>query len=197
MTTMRLSSIVLAAALISSCSSGSNTPGASPSISDTSPSTPEASVSPSIIPSPSMTSPVAQQGLDLDPVPFFFAPLDAMNLPDWMPQLSTVQMPADAAAYNASVGILAVVSVYYNANNGGDPVPVFSVQYMPENVYTDFQNMDGPQEVGNQVFSSDGNVVAVFGPQDYLFEPGSIDQQIVDEILQAAYNPESYEPKIN
>jgi hypothetical protein len=194
---MRISSIVLAAALISSCSSGSNTPGASPSISDASPSTPATSVSPSIIPSPSMSTPVAQQGLDLDPVPFFFAPLDAMNLPDWMPQLSTVQMPADAAAYNASVGILAVVSVYYNANNGGDPVPVFSVQYMPENVYTDFQNMDGPQEVGNQVFSSDGNVVAIFGPQDYLFDPGSIDQQIVDEMLQAAYKPESYQPKIN
>jgi hypothetical protein len=184
---LRITTLVLAAALISSCSSGSNTPEASPS-------TPEASVSPSTIPSPSMSSPVAQQGLDLDPVPFFFAPVDAtsQNLPDWMSQLSTVQMPADAVAYNASVGILAVVSVYYNANNGGDPVPVFSVQYMPENVYTDFQNMDGPQEVGNQVFSSDGNVVAIFGPQDYLFEPGSIDQQIVDEILQAAYKPESY-----
>jgi hypothetical protein len=187
---LRITTLVLAAALISSCSSGSNAPAASPS-------TPATSVAPSIIPSPSMASPVAQQGLDLDPVPYFFAPVDAMNLPDWMSQLSTVQMPADATAYNASVGILAVVSVYYNANNGGDPVPVFSVQYMPENVYTDFQNMDGPQEVGNQVLSSDGNVVAIFGPQDYLFEPGSIDQQIVDEILQLAYKPESYQPKIN
>jgi hypothetical protein len=189
---LQITTLVLAAALISSCSSSSNTPGASPS-------TPATSVAPSIIPSPSMSSPVAQQGLDLDPVPFFFGPVDAtsQNLPDWMSQLSTVQTTADAAAYNASVGILAVVSVYYNANNGGDPVPVFSVQYMPENVYTDFQNMDGPQEVGNQVFSSDGNVVAVFGPQDYLFDPGSIDQQIVDEILQAAYKPESYQPTIN
>ena len=188
---LRITTLVLAAALISSCSSSSNAPAASPS-------TPATSVAPSIIPSPSMSSPVAQQGLDLDPVPFFFGPVDAASqiLPDWMSQLSTVQMPADAAAYNASVGILAVVSVYYNANNGGDPVPVFSVQYMPENVYIDFQNMDGPQEVGNQVISSDGNVVAVFGPQDYLFEPGSIDQQIVDEILQAAYKPESYQPKI-
>lgn len=193
MTTLRITSIVLVAALISSCSSGGNTPV-------TSPSTPGTSVSPSIIPSPSMSSPVAQQGLDLDPVPFFFAPLDAtsQNLPDWMSQLSTVQTTADAAAYNASVGILAVVSVYYNANNGGDPAPVFSVQYMPEDVYTDFQNnMNGPQEVGNQVFSSDGNIIAIFGPQDYLFEPGSIDQQIVDEILQAAYNQQSYQPTIN
>lgn len=193
MTTLRITSIVLAAALVSSCSSGGNTPV-------TSSSTPGTSVSPSIIPSPSMSSPIAQQGLDLDPVPFFFAPLDAtsQNLPDWMSQLSTVQTTADAAAYNASVGILAVVSVYYTPLPGGpDPQPVFSVQYMPENVYTDFQNMDGPQEVGNQVFSSDGNVVAVFGPQDYLFDPGSIDQQIVDEILQAAYKPESYQPKIN
>lgn len=195
MTTSRITAIVLAAALVSSCSSGGNTPVASPS-------TPGTSVSPSIIPSPSMSSPVAQQGLNLDPVPFFFAPLDAtgQNLPDWMSQLSTVQTTADAAAYNASVGILAVVSVYYTPLPGGpDPQPVFSVQYMPGAVYTDFQNnMNGPQEVGNQVISSDGNIIAIFGPQDYLFEPGSIDQQIVDEILQlAAYNPQSYQPTIN
>lgn len=194
MKTIYVLPIALVAALISSCSSGGNTPSASPS-------TPGTSVSPSIIPSPSTSSPVAQLGLDLDPVPFFFAPVDATgqnNLPDWMPQLSTVQNTGEAASANAAAGILAVVGVYYNANNGGDPVPVFSVQYMPENVYTDFQNnMNGPQEVGNEVISSDGNVVAIYGPQDYLFEPGSIDQQIVDEILQLAYNPQSYQPAIN
>ena len=191
MTTLRITTLVLAAALISSCSSGSNSPEATPS-------TPATSVSPSIIPSPSMSSPVAQQGLDLDPVPFFFAPLDAtsQNLPDWMSQLSTVQMTADGAAYNESVGILAVVSVFYTPIEG-EPQSIFSVEYMPEEVYAGFQSMDGPQEVGNQVFSSDGNVVAVFGPQDYLFEPGSIDQLIVDEILQSAYKPESYQPTIN
>jgi hypothetical protein len=192
MKTVYVLPIALVAALISSCSSGGNTPVASPS-------TPGTSVSPSIIPSPSMSSPVAQQGLDLDPVPFFFAPLDAtsQNLPDWMSQLSTVQTTADAAAYNASVGILAVVGVYYNANNGGDPTPVFSVQYMPEEVYADFQNMDGPQEVGNEVISSDGNIIAIFGPQGELFEHGSIDQQIVDEIVDFSYNQQSYQPTIN
>jgi hypothetical protein len=147
-----------------------------------------------------MSSPVAQQGLDLDPVPFFFGPVDAtsQNLPDWMSQLSTVQMSAESVSAYTAEGILAVVSVYYTPLPGGpEPAPVFSVEYMPENVYTDFQNMDGPQEVGNQVFSSDGNVFAIFGPQDYLFDPGSIDQQIVDEILLKAYYPQSYQPKIN
>lgn len=193
MRTLRVLPVALLTAALSSCSFGSGTPEASPS-------TPEASVSPSTIPSPSTSSPVAQLGLDLDPVPYFFAPLDAtsQNLPDWMSQLSTVQVTGEAAAANAAAGILAVVGVYYNANNGGDPVPVFSVQYMPEAVYTDFQNnMNGPQEVGNEVIGSNGNIVAIFGPQGELFEHGSIDQQIVDEILDFSYNPQSYQPEVN
>ena len=191
MTTMKISSIVLAAALISSCSSGSNPPEASPSTPETSPST-------SIIPSPSMKTPVAQQGLDLDPVPYFFAPLDAtsQNLPDWMSRLSTVQMSADAAAYNASVGILAAVSVFY-APIEGEPISIFSVEYMTEEVYTGFQSMDGPQEVGNQVTSVDGNILAVFGPQGELFDTGSVDQETLYEIIDLAYDPQSFQAKIN
>ena len=191
MTTLRIATLVLAAALISSCSSGSNSPEATPS-------TPATSVSPSIIPSPSMSSPVAQQGLDLDPVPFFFAPLDAtsQNLPDWMSQLSTVQMTADVAAYNESVGILAVVSVFYTPLEG-EPQSIFSVEYMPEEVYAGFQSMDGPQEVGNQVISVDGNILSVFGPQGELFDHGSADQETLNEIIDFAYNPQSYQLKIN
>jgi len=145
-----------------------------------------------------MASPVAQQGLDLDPVPYFFAPVDAMNLPDWMSQLSTVQMPAESVTAYTAEGILAVVGVVYTPLPGGpEPTDIFTVQYMPEAVFTDFQNRDGPQEVGNQVLSVDGNILAVFGPQAAAYDPGSVDQQIVDEILQLAYKPESYQPTIN
>lgn len=192
MRTLHVLPVALLAAALSSCSFGSGTPEASPS-------TPEASVYPSTIPSPSTSSPVAQLGLDLDPVPYFFAPLDAtsQNLPDWMSQLSTVQTTGEAAAANAAEGILAVVGVYYNANNGGDPTPVFSVQYMPEEVYADFQSMDGPQVVGNEVINNNGNIIAIFGPQGELFEHGSIDQQIVDEIVDFSYNQQSYQSTIN
>lgn len=191
---VRIAKLFILAALVSSCSTGS--PAAENTSSGTSP-----SPSPSNSPSPSASIPVAQQGLDLDPVPFFFAPVDAtgQNSPDWMSQLSVFQSsPDDVAAYTAQ-GILAVVSVYYTPLPGGpEPTPVFSVQYMPENVYADFQNMNGPQEVGNQVITADGNVVAIFGPQGDIYDPGSIDQQIVNEIVQmAAYNPQSYQPTIN
>ena len=193
MRTLHILPVALVAALLTSCSFGGGTPEASPS-------TPEVSVSPSTIPSPSASSPVAQLGLDLDPVPYFFTPLDAtsQNLPDWMSQLSTVQVSGEAAAANTASGILAVVNVYYTPSPGGpDPQPVFSVQYMPEEVYADFQGMDGPQEVGNEVINSNGNIIAIFGPQGELFEHGSIDQQIVDEIVDFSYNPQSYQPTIN
>ena len=193
MTTLRITTLVLVAALISACSSSSNAPAASPS-------NPATSVSPSVVPSPSMSSPVAQQGLDLDPVPFFFAPADAasQNLPDWMSQLSTVQMPAESVSAYTAEGILAVVGVVYTPLPGGpEPTDIFTVQYMPEAVYTDFQNRDGPQEVGNQVLSVEGNIVAVVGPQASAYDPGSVDQLIVDEILQSAYKPESYQPTVN
>ena len=191
MTTLRITSIVLVAALISSCSTGDNA-------AEVSPSSPETSSSPSVEPSPSTSIPVEQQGLDLDPVPFFFAPVDAtsQNLPDWMSRLSTIQMTADGAAYNAEVGILATVFVLYTPIEG-EPLSIFQVDYMPEDVYAGFQNMDGPQEVGNQVLSVDGNVMGVFGPQGDLFEPGSVDQDTINEIIGFAYNPQSYQPTIN
>jgi len=191
MVNLRIPSVVLVAALISSCSTGDNT-------AEVTPSSPETSSSPSIEPSPSTSVPVEQQGLDLDPVPFFFAPVDttSQNLPDWMSRLSTIQMTADGAAYNAEMGIIATVFVLYTPIEG-EPISIFQVDYMPEEVYAGFQNIDGPQEVGNQVLSVDGNIMGVFGPQGELFEHGSIDQDTVNEIIDFAYNPQSFQPKFN
>jgi hypothetical protein len=107
-------------------------------------------------------------------------------------------MPAESVSAYTAEGILAVVGVVYTPLPGGpEPTDIFTVQYMPEAVYTDFQNRDGPQEVGNQVLSVEGNIVAVVGPQASAYDPGSVDQLIVDEILQSAYKPESYQPTVN
>jgi hypothetical protein len=188
---LRLIPIVLAAGLITSCSSDSSTPEALPS-------TPETSVSPSTIPSASISAPVAQLGLDLDPVPYFFAPLDAtgQDLPDWMSQLSTIQKSQSVSAEYAALGVSSVVSVNY-APAQGESLSLFTVFYMPEEVYADFQSMEGPSDFGSPLFNSDGKIVSVAGPQGELFEHGSIDQETINKIVDLIYNQQSYQPKIN
>lgn len=113
-----------------------------------------------------------------------------------MSKLSTSQNSESVAAEYAALGVSSVVSVNY-APEQGEPVSVFTVFYMPEEVYESFQSMEGLLDFPTYIVVSNGNIVSVAGPQGELFDHGSVDQENINEIVDLMYNPQSYKPEVN
>jgi hypothetical protein len=127
--------------------------------------------------------------VDLDPVPYSFHP--PMGLES---KLSVEPMTGDWADEAFAAGVTSAVTVTYTPDEG-EPMVLMSVYFMPESVFDESANPNEPPLYGMQVARADGNVLAVVGPQDSMFDSESEDGQKIGLLYEALYDPESYMPK--
>jgi hypothetical protein len=133
-------------------------------------------------------------GLDLDPVPFYFAPPIPENemVPGWESKLTTSPVADAWADELAAAGVRAAVNVFYNPDSG-DAQWLMAVYYMPESIF-DAGMQDVLPVYGNEISRSNGFVMSVEGPQGALFEPGSEDENNIQTLNTLIYDSANYLP---
>jgi hypothetical protein len=127
--------------------------------------------------------------VDLDPVPYSFHP--PMGLES---KLTVEPMTGEWVDQAYAAGVTSAVTVFYTPDEG-DPAILMGVYFMPESVFDGAANPNEPPLYGSEVARADGNVLAVAGPQDSMFDSESPDGINIGLLYQALYDPESYMPK--
>jgi hypothetical protein len=127
--------------------------------------------------------------VDLDPVPYSFHPPKGLET-----KLSVEPMTGEWAEQAYAAGITSAVTVFYTPGEGL-PIVLMGVYFMPESVFDAAANPNEPPLYGTQVDRADGNVLAVEGPQDSMFDSESTDGINIGLLYQELYDPESYMPK--
>ena len=133
---------------------------------------------------------LTQAGMvDLDPVPYSFHPPSGLET-----KLSVEPMTGEWADQAYASGVTSAVTVTYTPDEG-DPAILMGVYFMPESVFDGAVNPNEPPLYGSEVARADGNVLAVAGPQDSMFDSESEDGKNIGLLYEALYDPESYMPK--
>ena len=127
--------------------------------------------------------------VDLDPVPYSFHPPSGLES-----KLSVEPMTGDWADQVFAAGVTKAVTVTYTPDEG-DPAILMGVYFMPESVFDGAANPNEPPLYGSEVARADGNVLAVAGPQDAMYDPESEDGKNIGLLYEALYDPESYMSK--
>ena len=127
--------------------------------------------------------------VDLDPVPYSFHPPSGLET-----KLSVEPMTGDWADEVFAAGVTSAATVTYTPETG-EPVILMSAYFMPESVFDEAANPNEPPLYGTQVARADGNVLAVAGPQDSMFDSESEDGINIGLLYEALYDPESYMSK--
>lgn len=127
--------------------------------------------------------------VDLDPVPYSFHPPKGLES-----KLSVEPMTGEWADEAFASGVTSAVTVTYNPDDAESMV-LMDVYFMPESIFDEAVNPNEPPIYGTQVERADGNVLAVVGPQDSMFDSESEDGINIGLLYQALYDPESYMPK--
>jgi len=124
--------------------------------------------------------------VDLDPVPYSFHPPSGLES-----KLSVESMTGDWADEAFASGVESAVFVTYTPNEG-DPTTLMGAYFMPEVVFDAAANPSEPPIYGIEVARADGYVLAVAGPQESAYDPGSQDGINFGLLCDALYDPESY-----
>jgi hypothetical protein len=127
--------------------------------------------------------------VDLDPVPYSFHPPSGLDS-----KLTVEPMTGEWADEVFAAGVTKAATVTYTPE-GGDPVILMGVYFMPESVFDAAANPNEPPLYGSEVARADGNVLAVAGPQDSMFDSESEDGKNIGLLYEALYDPESYMSK--
>jgi hypothetical protein len=127
--------------------------------------------------------------VDLDPVPFSFHPPAGLEA-----KLSVESMTGQWADEAFAAGVESFSYVIYTPDEG-DPAILMGVYFMPESVFDGAANPNEPPMYGSEVARADGNVLAVAGPQDSMYDPESEDGKNIGLLYEALYDPESYMSK--
>jgi hypothetical protein len=127
--------------------------------------------------------------VDLDPVPYSFHPPKGLES-----KLSVEPMTGEWADEALAAGVTKAATVTYTPETG-EPVILMGVYFMPESVFDEAANPNEPPLYGTQVARADGNVLAVAGPQDSMFDSESEDGINIGLLYEALYDPESYMSK--
>ena len=127
--------------------------------------------------------------VDLDPVPYSFHPPSGLES-----KLTVEPMTGEWADQAYAAGVTSAVTVTYTPDKG-DPAILMGVYYMPESVFDGAVNPNEPPLYGSEVARADGNVLAVAGPQDSIYDPMSEDGKNIGLLYEALYDPESYMSK--
>jgi len=133
---------------------------------------------------------LTQAGMvDLDSVPYSFHPPKSLET-----KLSVEPMTGDWADDAFAAGVESAVFVTYTPDEG-DPTTLMGAYFMPEVVFDAAANPSEPPIYGIEVARADGYVLAVAGPQESAYDPGSQDGVNFGLLYDALYDPESYMPK--
>lgn len=127
--------------------------------------------------------------VDLDPVPYSFHPPSGLDS-----KLTVEPMTGEWADEVFAAGVTNAATVTYTPEEG-DPVILMGVYFMPESVFDAAANPNEPPLYGSEVARADGNVLAVAGPQDSMFDSESEDGKNIGLLYEALYDPESYMSK--
>jgi hypothetical protein len=127
--------------------------------------------------------------VDLDPVPYSFHPPSGLES-----KLTVEPMTGEWADEVFAAGVTKAATVTYIPEEG-DPVILMGVYFMPESVFDGAVNPNEPPLYGSEVARADGNVLAVAGPQDSMFDSESEDGKNIGLLYEALYDPESYMSK--
>jgi hypothetical protein len=127
--------------------------------------------------------------VDLDPVPYSFHPPSGLDS-----KLTVEPMTGEWADEVFAAGVTKAATVTYTPEEG-DPVILMGVYFMPESVFDAAANPNEPPLYGSEVARADGNVLAVAGPQDSMFDSESEDGKNIGLLYEALYDPESYMSK--
>jgi hypothetical protein len=133
---------------------------------------------------------LTQAGMvDLDPVPYSFHPPSGLES-----KLSVESMTGQWADEAYASGVTSAVTVTYTPDEGDSSI-LMGVYFMPESVFDGAVNPNEPPLYGSEVARADGNVLAVAGPQDSIYDPESEDGKNIGLLYEALYDPESYMSK--
>lgn len=127
--------------------------------------------------------------VDLDPVPYSFHPPSGLEA-----KLSVEPMTGEWADQAYAAGVNSAATVTYTPDEGQSTI-LMGVYYMPESVFDGAANPNEPPLYGSEVARADGNVLAVAGPQDSIYDPDSEDGKNIGLLYEALYDPESYMSK--
>lgn len=127
--------------------------------------------------------------VDLDPVPYSFHSSNGLES-----KLSVEPMTGTWADEVLAAGVTSAVTVIYTPDEG-EPVALMNAYFMPESVFDEAANPNEPPLYGTQMARADGNVLAVAGPQDSMFDSESPDGINIGLLYEALYDPESYMSK--
>jgi hypothetical protein len=127
--------------------------------------------------------------VDLDPVPYSFHPPKGLES-----KLSVEPMTGEWANEVFAAGVTSAVTVTYTPAEGESMI-LMSAYFMPESVFDAATNPNEPPLYGTQVARADGNVLAVLGPQDAMYDSESEDGKNISLLYEALYDPESYMSK--
>jgi hypothetical protein len=133
---------------------------------------------------------LTQAGMvDLDPVPYSFHPPSGLES-----KLSVEPMTGDWASEVFAAGVESAVTVTYTPDEGQKAI-LMGVYYMPESVFDAAANPNEPPIYGTEIARADGHVLAVAGPQDSIYDPGTDDGKNISLLYDALYDPESFMAK--
>ena len=133
---------------------------------------------------------LTQAGIvDLDTVPYSFHPPAGLET-----KLSVEPMTGQWIDDAFVAGMESAVAVTYTPDEG-QPAVLMGVYYMPESVFDAAANPNEPPIYGTEIARADGHVLAVAGPQDSIYDPGTDDGKNISLLYDALYDPESYMAK--
>ena len=127
--------------------------------------------------------------VDLDTVPYSFHPPAGLET-----KLSVDPMTGLWIDDAFAAGMESAVTVTYTPDEG-QPAVLMGVYYMPESVFDAAANPNEPPIYGTEIARADGHVLAVAGPQDSIYDPGTNDGKNISLLYEVLYDPESYMAK--
>jgi len=126
--------------------------------------------------------------ISLAPVPY------ELQLPEEIARnLSVEAISGDWAKEVERWGGEAASLVYYQPAEGSRSI-LMSVYYFPADKFDAAQNPNEPPSFGREVIRKDGKVLSVAGPQDTIFDAGTVDAKNVVASNALIYEPENYSP---
>lgn len=127
--------------------------------------------------------------VDLASVPYSFHPPSGLES-----KLSVEPMTGTWADEVLAAGVTSAITVTYTPTEGM-PTILMGAYFMPESVFDAAANPNEPPVYGTEVARADGNVLAVAGPQDSIYDSESQDGKNIGLLYDALYDPESYMAK--